>query len=136
MSIDSAFASGKAVKFAEVGDTIDLTVVDVTERDTTDFEGNPVKVVVISGTDGDGETRDLWCQKYALRRAIGEAVAKATGRPGAPQPGGRLRVKRVADGQASKPGFAPPHQFAAAYEAPKAAPAKAVDEAFSDDDPF
>ena len=141
MSIDAAFSAGDAIKFPEVGAATTFTVTDVAEEERTDYDGNPETVVVVHGTDDDGDDVRLFCQKGQLRFAIGAAVKEATGKAGSPQPGGKLHVKRGPDGTASKAGFSPPHSYTAKYQ-PPAPGAKVADSAFGggdaagDSDPY
>lgn len=135
MSIDSAFAAGDTVKFAEVGDAVTLEVTSVDEVDGHDFDGNPKISIVISGRDDTGTDRRLFCDKKQLLHAIGTAVKEAGGK-GAPEAGGKLHVVRTEDGTPSKVGYQPPHGYRAKYQPPApGAATSGVNEAF-DEDPF
>lgn len=119
MSLDSAFSAGGALKFANVGDAHTFTVSDVTEEERTNLKGDPETVIVVHGTDDEGESVRLFCQKGQLKYAIGQAVAEATGTAGAPKPGGKLYVVRGEDGTPSQAGYSAPHSYTAKYKAPE-----------------
>lgn len=130
-SFDSAFSSGDAIKFANVGDAATFTITDVTEEERTNLNtGDPENVIVIHGTDDTGEGVRLFCQKKQLLYAIGVAVKEATGESGAPKAGGKLHVKRGPDGTPSKPGYSAPHSFECRYQAPTPTATASVAAAF------
>ncbi len=112
-------SSMPAVKFPNVGDEIEGDIIGARvgyqrkfgsgEVDTWD-NGEPKKQLQIDLRTAEGDMR-LYC-KPACRAAISEAVKASGGRL---SDGGRLKVRRVEDGQASQAGFNPPQQFKAKH---------------------
>lgn len=131
---DAAFSSGNVLKFPDIGDSYTFTVTDLTQEDRINLNGQEETVLVIHGLDDTGDAVRLFCNKNQMKYAIGNAVQTATGKPGAPKPGGKLSIKRTEDGPVKKAGYSAPHGYAAKYEAPD--PAAAIDAAFGNTEPF
>lgn len=127
-NFDAAFSSGNVLKFPDIGDSYTFTVTDLTEEDRINLNGQEETVLVIHGLDDTGDAVRLFCNKNQMKYAIGKAVQETTGKPGAPQTGGKLSIKRTEDGPVKKAGYSAPHGYAAKYEAPD--PAAAIDAAF------
>lgn len=114
---------GNWTKFEEIGDEIELTLIDMVVRDRRDFiTGEPMMSRrgavrtewIITGLAADGNT-----YKVALREGAQTAAATARKKSGADKfrPGGRLRVKYVADSKPDGAQFAF-KQFEATYVPP------------------
>lgn len=108
-----------AAKFPNVGDEIEGDVLTArvgvarkfgTREPDTWEDGSPKQQLIIDLRTTDGDLR-LYC-KEALRVAIRDAVQTSGGKLA---DGGRLKVKRTEDGEASKAGFNPPQQFKAKF---------------------
>ncbi len=167
-NVDDFFGGGTGVpsaKFANVGDAVTGTILDLERRQQTDLDGKPkfwddnspmMQLVITLQTDernaaiedDDGRRRlyvkgSVKPESRSMTAAIGAAVMEA-GQKGAPRPGGKLRITYTGDGPRGKAGFNPPKQYAAQYQAPApddfavaaAAPAKPAAGAFGDDPPF
>lgn len=126
-------------KDTPVGSVLKGTVVEAPRVIETEDIGSTTrsKKLVLAVRDDSGKTWSLWVKKGALATAVAAAVKKVVGENASkvPQKGSKLAVKFTGLGTASKPGFNPPKQWQAAYEAPPAA-AEGVDESaiFGDED--
>lgn len=112
-----------AAKFPSVGAEIEGDVIAArvgtarkfgTREPDTWEDGSPKQQLIVDIRTADGDLR-IYC-KEALRIAIREAVQASGGKLA---DGGRLKVRRIEDGEASKAGFNPPQQFKARFT-PKA----------------
>lgn len=143
--------AGQSFRFDAVGSLIRGTVTGKSMVDTTDFDGNPETVPVVTIDTGDGEY-DVWMSKNALKGAVGKALA-AHGAGTTLAVGGKLAIKRIEDGAPRKAGYAAPHLFEAKYQppaptddfdlgtpepapAPAPAPAAPATQPATDDEPF
>ncbi len=137
MSIDNSVngfligSSAPSAKFAVIGTTIKGTIQAAIVSEQTDIggairtweDGSPRKQVVITlGTDDrdpevrdDDGTRKLYV-KGQMIKAVRDALKQANAQ--SIEVGGRLAVRYDRDGDASKPGFNPPKEYVAQYEAP------------------
>lgn len=113
--------AGNAWKWSEVGDTLAGTVTNKNIVTRPNFDGVDEDVPVIQIRDAEGTEYDAWLGKSSMRRAVAIALAKVG--PGTKlELGGKLAIRRLADGVASKVGFSAPHQFEAQYQPPAAEP--------------
>jgi hypothetical protein len=81
------------------------------------FDGVDEDVPVLQIRDAEGTEYDAWLGKPSMRRAVAQALAKAG--PGTKlELGGKLAIRRLPDGVASKVGYSAPHLFEAQYQPP------------------
>lgn len=107
-----------AFKFPTIGTKIVGRIVSTPRVvESTDFNGEPTRNLVVDVTDDAGETWAVWVKPNAM----GSAVAKAVKQSGATglEEGGTFGLAYTGDGQA-KPGQNPPKQYQATYTAPAA----------------
>lgn len=108
-------------KDTPVGATLSGVIVEEPRViETTDLNGDgKTPKLVLAIQHSDGVVYALWVKKGALATAVAKAAREVTGKPEV-QKGGTLHVRFTGLGQASKPGYNPPKQWAAKYEAPAA----------------
>jgi hypothetical protein len=109
--------AGNAYKWAAVGDTLAgiVTAKNIVTR--PNFDGVDEDVPVIQIRDAEGTEYDAWLGKPSMRRAVAQALAKA-GAGTKLELGGKLAIRRLPDGVASKVGYSAPHLFEAQYQPP------------------
>lgn len=117
--------SGNSYKFAEVGATISGVIMakNIVTRPSLK-DGSDEDVPVIQLRDVDGTEWDVWLQKSSQRRAVAQALAKV-GAGTKLELGGKLAIRRLADGASTKVGYSAPHLFEAQYVPPEASAAPA-----------
>jgi len=122
-----------SLKFPKVGDEVEGDVLDAWMQEKRKYGSNEIetfengdpKMQLIVNLNVGGEKYTLYT-KYAAQLAIFEAVKRSGGRL---SQGGRLRIKRIKDGDPPQKGFNPQQKFEAEFTPHKVTRVTSVDDA-------